>query len=92
MTDRLPADLCERIFAGETPLQVWTDYRGMDISQLRTASNVGGERLEKLLAGKGRQMTEKEERALSRALNVPRVNLRPMSFAGCSGVLADDEG
>ena len=86
---RLPDDQCERIFAGETPLAVWADYRGMDISQLRTASKVSVERLEQLLSGKGRRMSEAEERALARVLDVPRVELRPMSFAGCSGDLAD---
>lgn len=63
----------------------------MDISQLRTASKVSIERLEQLLAGKGRRMSEAEERTLARVLNVPRANLRPMSFAGCSGLNLDED-
>ena len=59
--------------------------------QLRTASKVSVERLKQLLSGKGRGMSEPEERALAGVLDVPRVELRPMSFAGCSGELETDE-
>lgn len=48
-------------------------------------------RLEKLEAGKGRKMTEEEERLLASALNVSRVELRGLGFAGCSELDIDED-
>ena len=36
-------------------------------------------------------MSEAEERRLSRALNVDRASLRPMTFAGCSALDVDED-
>jgi len=36
-------------------------------------------------------MDEEEERLLARALDIDRVCLRPMSFAGCSALDVDED-
>jgi hypothetical protein len=37
---RLPAGDCERIFAGEAPLKVWREFRGLEQSELRAEGGI----------------------------------------------------
>ncbi len=87
----LPHDQSERIHAGERPLKVWREHRGLEVTDLRRATHISVGRLEQLEAGKGKKMDEEEERLLARALDIDRACLRPMSLAGCSALDVDED-
>jgi transcriptional regulator with XRE-family HTH domain len=87
----LPHDLSDRIHAGERPLKVWREHRGLEVTDLRRATRISVGRLEQLETGKGKNRDEEEERLLARALDLPRACLRPMSFAGCSDLDVDED-
>lgn len=42
----LPDDQCQRIQAGERPLKVWREFRGLEITDLRRATHINVGRLE----------------------------------------------
>src|SRR3546814_14304152 len=75
-----------RSFIGESALRVWREFRGLEITDLRRDTGIAVERLDQIEAGKSRKMSEVEERALARSLEIGRASLRPMIFAGCSGL------
>jgi transcriptional regulator with XRE-family HTH domain len=87
----LPHHQSDRIHAGERPLRVWREHRGLEATDLRRATKISVGRLEQLEAGKGKKMDPAEERLLARALEVDRACLRPMSFAGCSALDVDED-
>ena len=74
-----------------TPLKLLCDQRGMEFSELRSKSGILTERLFKLLNGRGKKMTEAEERKLAMALNISRAALRPPNFSGCSTLDVDED-
>src|SRR3546814_11049586 len=85
-SDVCSSDLCERLFIGESALRVWREFRGLEITDLRRDTGIAVERLDQIEAGKSRKMSEVEERALARSLEIGRASLRPMIFAGCPGL------
>jgi DNA-binding Xre family transcriptional regulator len=79
---RLPADECERIFAGEAPLKVWRELRGIAVTDLRRDTKISLKRLEKLERGIV-QPTRAEALKLPRVLDVHAHDLqrpRPVSL------------
>lgn len=80
----LPPDQCERIFAGESPLKVWREFRGLAVTDLRRDTSIPVARLEKLERGIV-QPTRAEALKLARALDIPAMNLTRHSdrFRGC---------
>src|SRR3546814_18700739 len=45
MTDRLPADQCERLFEGETPLKVWRSEERRVGKEVSVRVDLGGRRI-----------------------------------------------
>ncbi len=87
----LPSDQSDRIHAGERPLKVWREHRGLEVTDLRRTTKISVGRLEQLEAGKGKKMDPAEERLLARALEIDRACLRPMNFASCSALDGDED-
>ncbi len=87
----LPHDQSDRIHAGERPLKVWREHRGLEVTDLRRSTRISVGRLEQLETGKGKKMDQEEERLLARVLEIDRACLRPMNFAGCSALDVDED-
>ncbi|MGH6916927.1 MAG: helix-turn-helix domain-containing protein [Geminicoccaceae bacterium] len=65
----VPIELADRIFAGEHPVRVWREYRGLTLSALAKASAVAPSYLSEIEAGKKPGST-KALAALAKALRV----------------------
>jgi transcriptional regulator with XRE-family HTH domain len=68
---RLPPDQCERIFAGEAPLKVWREFRGLEQTDLRRATAIRVDAIEKIERGL-RKPTRAEAVKLARAMDAQR--------------------
>jgi len=88
----LPPDQCERIFAGETPIRVWREFRGLAVTDLRKETGIGVARLEALERGIVKP-TRAERMRLARALDLAAHDLEPHGshFAGCSALDVDED-
>ena len=89
---RLPPDQCDRIFAGEAPLKVWREFRGLAVTDLRRETGLSVERLEKLERGLVKP-TRAEILKLARALEVAAHNLDPhhAAYRSCSALDVDED-
>lgn len=89
---RLPPDQCERIFAGEAPLKVWREFRGLAVTDVRRETGLRVERLEKLERGLVKP-TSAEKRKLARVLDIAASNLEPHGshYAGCAALDVDED-
>ncbi|CAN5816753.1 helix-turn-helix transcriptional regulator [soil metagenome] len=65
----LPAEMVGRLVAGENPLLVWREYRGLTQAQLAEAAGVGQSYIAMIEKGE-RQGSVTKLRAMARALNV----------------------
>jgi transcriptional regulator with XRE-family HTH domain len=81
---RLPPDQCERIFAGEAPLKVWREFRGLAVTDVRKDTKISVARLEQLERGIV-QATRAEALKLARVLDIHAHNLQRHrdQFRGC---------
>jgi hypothetical protein len=89
---RLPPDQCERIFAGEAPLKVWREFRGLEVTDVRRETGIRVERLEKLERGLVKP-TRGEILKQARALDIAAHNLDPHGshYRGCSALDVDED-
>lgn len=67
---RIPADILTRELAGENPLKLWREHRGLTIETLASAAGISKPYLSQLENDK-RHGTLKVMNALARKLNVP---------------------
>lgn len=74
--DCLPDDQCERIFAGESPLKVWREWRGLSLVELAYRADVHRYTIERAEVGT-KKLKESELWRLAAALNVLVMDLRP---------------
>ncbi len=90
---RLPDDYCQRIYAGEHPVKVWREFRGMEQTDLRREAKIGVPRIEQIEQGKGRPIHREEAKILGRVLGVTSHNLMPHheSYRGCSSLDVDED-
>lgn len=51
--ETVPVDVVDRLLAGESPLRVWREHRGMTAAQLAAAAEVTPAHVSKLESGKG---------------------------------------
>lgn len=65
----LPAEMVGRLVAGENPLLVWREYRGLTQAQLAAQAGAGQSYIA-MIEGGERQGSVTKLRALARALNV----------------------
>lgn len=65
----VPVEVIDRIMAGESPLRVWREYRGMTAAQLAAAVAITPAHVSKLESGKG-EPSVTLLRHLSKALQV----------------------
>lgn len=74
--DALPDSLVERLLAGEHPVRIWRDHRGLTLAQLAERANVGTSYISEIETSKkpGSAQTLK---ALARALQVDLDDLVP---------------
>ena len=49
----IPVEVVDRILAGETPLRVWREYRGMSAARLAAMVGITPAHISKLESGKG---------------------------------------
>lgn len=88
----LPQSECERIFAGESPLKVWREYRGLAQTDLRRDTGILVERINKIEQNLGRAITKLEAVKLGRVLDVAAVELMPHAAAyRCAGIDVDED-
>jgi transcriptional regulator with XRE-family HTH domain len=89
---RLPPEQCERIFAGEAPLKVWREFRGLAVTDVRRGTGIRVDRLEKLERGLVKP-TSAEKRTLARVLDIAAHNLEPhrSHYGGCSAIDVDED-
>lgn len=89
---RMPLHQCERIFAGEAPLKVWREFRGMAVTDVRRDTSIRVDRLTKLERGLVKP-TRAEILMLARALDVAAHNLDPhhAAYRSCSALDVDEE-
>lgn len=67
--ESIPAEMVARLVAGENPLLVWREYRGLTQAQLAEAAGVGQSYIAMIEAGE-RQGSVTKLRAMARALKV----------------------
>jgi DNA-binding XRE family transcriptional regulator len=67
--ERVPIEVARRLVAGENPIRVWREYRGMTLDQLATASRLSKSYLSELENGK-RQGPVDTLRSIAGALKV----------------------
>jgi DNA-binding XRE family transcriptional regulator len=65
----VPVEVVDRIFAGETPLRVWREYRGMSATRLAASVGITPAHMSKIESGKG-DPSLALLRKLGKALNV----------------------
>jgi transcriptional regulator with XRE-family HTH domain len=89
----LSPEHCERIHAGEHPLKVWREIRGLEQTDLRRETKIAVGRIDQIEHHKGPRITRGEAQALARALDIASANLLPMSYASCYALddLDEDE-
>ena len=51
--ETVPIEVVDRLLAGESPLRVWREHRGMTAAQLASAADVTPAHVSKLESGKG---------------------------------------
>jgi len=73
----LPAEMLDRILAGESALRVWRKHRGMTLREVATATAVGQSFLSQIENGKKRG-TPVLWRKLAAALNVSADDILPL--------------
>lgn len=74
--DYLPVDLVKRHIAGEHPVRIWREQRGLTVSALAKKADVPQGYLSEIENGKKRGSVA-AFRALSKALDIPIDNLVP---------------
>ena len=72
----IPADVVDRIVAGENALQVWRKFRGMTQAELSAKADLSGATMSHLETGK-RGTSAKNWRALAEALSVDIDDIMP---------------
>jgi transcriptional regulator with XRE-family HTH domain len=89
---RLPPDQCERIVAGESPLKVWREFRGMAQTDLRRATAIRVDVIDKIERGV-KKPTRAESLKFARALDVPAHGIDALSDSsrGCSALDLDED-
>ena len=89
---RLPPDQCERIFAGEVPLKVWREFRGLEQSELREQSGIRVDIIDRIERGV-RKANRPEALKLARALDVAIHNIYPhhRAYSGCSAIDVNED-
>jgi transcriptional regulator with XRE-family HTH domain len=73
----LPVGLVDRLIAGEHPVRVWREYRGMTLQQLADACGVTNPAISQVEQGR-RQPSLALLRAMARALRVGLDDLVPL--------------
>lgn len=51
--ETVPAEVVDRLLAGESPLRVWREFRGMNAAQVAAAVEITPAHVSKIEAGKG---------------------------------------
>jgi|AntDeeMetagen681_2_1112603.scaffolds.fasta_scaffold23081_1 DNA-binding Xre family transcriptional regulator len=74
----ISAEIVNRLLAGETPVRVWREHRGLTQSELATRSGLSQSYIAMLERGTRRGTTEKLQR-LARALELDPEDLLPAS-------------
>ena len=89
---KLPPDQCQRIFAGEAPLKVWREFKGLEQTDLRRATAIRVDAINMIERGL-RKPTRAEAVKLARAMDIPAHNLEPhtAAYRGCSSRDLDEE-
>ena len=72
----VPAELVKRILAGESPLRVWREYRGLNLAQLSSQVGIGLSYLSEIERGL-RQGSGRLWAKLARALDVTVEDILP---------------
>jgi hypothetical protein len=72
----IPADIVDKILAGENPLRVWRNYRGMTLEKLSAASGVSVTQISDIERRK-RYGRPAQFRCLAEALNVSVEDILP---------------
>ena len=76
--ERIPSGVVERLAAGESPLKVWREYRGMDVAELAHKAGTGQLTIELLEApGKSELQTLERMAPIARALGIDLEDLLP---------------
>ena len=68
-SDQIPAEYVERMLAGENPVRVWREFRGLKAKELAAAAGIAANYLSLIETGK-RDGTVKVMKALAEALGV----------------------
>jgi DNA-binding Xre family transcriptional regulator len=68
-TDRIPIEFVDRMLAGENPVRVWRQFRGLKVKELAEAAGIAANYLSLIETGK-RDGTVKVMKALAEALGV----------------------
>ena len=76
--DYLPAEMVDRIIAGESALKIWRKYRGLTLERLAFHAGTSLEHISMLERGK-RQGSLPVWRALAKALNVSADDILPVN-------------
>ncbi|MCW0197034.1 helix-turn-helix transcriptional regulator [Sphingopyxis sp.] len=75
--DYVPAELLDRIMAGENPLRAWRQYRGLTQVELGTRAGVSNLTVSRIEKGE-RETSVKNWRALADALSVDVDDIMPL--------------
>lgn len=75
-TEDVPWSVAKRLLAGETPVRVWREFRGLTLSALATACGVSLSYLSEIETGKKPGSFEAMAK-IARALNTPLEALAP---------------
>ena len=73
----IPEEIANRLFAGESPLRVWREYRGMTQVELAAHSGVDRSHISRLETGEGLTRTADNLRKLAGTLGVAIDDLVP---------------
>lgn len=74
--ERVPIEIARRLIAGENPIRVWREHRGMTLDQLSARSSIGKGYLSDIENGK-RTGPVQTLQAIARALDVGLDEIAP---------------
>jgi transcriptional regulator with XRE-family HTH domain len=88
----LPPEQCERIFAGESPLRVWREHRGLTADELAEEARVHPYTVQRVENGT-KKPTTREMRRLAGALGIHEIDLgiHGKAYGGCSDLDIDED-
>jgi DNA-binding XRE family transcriptional regulator len=73
--ETVPAEVVDRLLAGESPLRVWREFRGMTAAQVAAAAQITPAHVSKIESGKG----EPSVALLKRLARVLRVDMEVLA-------------